>query len=112
MFQLEDAAVAQSLGFETGMYEVREMPEHEQSPFRYKYLTSDPNGPARRRANGGEGLPYVWPRNECVCMTVHLVSLSSNFCQLCPGVSALFRQIMRGPRGRQLKQLLSHFAQQ
>ncbi|XP_025104004.1 uncharacterized protein LOC112570035 isoform X2 [Pomacea canaliculata] len=46
MLKLEDAAVAQSLGFETGMYEVREMPEHEQSPFRYKYLTSDPNGPA------------------------------------------------------------------
>ncbi|KAK7488624.1 hypothetical protein BaRGS_00020077 [Batillaria attramentaria] len=43
--QLDDAALAQSLGFEAGTYEVKDIPVNEHTSFRYKYLTSDPNGP-------------------------------------------------------------------
>lgn len=44
--KLDDAGIAQSLGFEAGTYEVKDIPMNDYSSFRYKFLTSDPNGPA------------------------------------------------------------------
>ncbi|XP_076463454.1 uncharacterized protein LOC143295716 [Babylonia areolata] len=43
--KLEDEAIAKSLGLTCGTYDVRDMPVNEYTSFRYKYLTSDPNGP-------------------------------------------------------------------
>ena len=45
MLQLEDEAIARSLGLTAGSYEIKDLPINEYTSFRYKYLTSDPNGP-------------------------------------------------------------------
>ncbi|KAK7103720.1 hypothetical protein V1264_018567 [Littorina saxatilis] len=43
--KLEDDAIAKSLGLSAGSFEVKDLPVNEYTSFRYKYLTSDPNGP-------------------------------------------------------------------
>ena len=42
---MEDEAIAKSLGLTAGSYEIKDLPVNEYTSFRYKYLTSDPNGP-------------------------------------------------------------------
>ena len=42
---MEDDAIARSLGLTAGSYEIKDLPINEYTSFRYKYLTSDPNGP-------------------------------------------------------------------
>ncbi|KAL8619688.1 hypothetical protein ACOMHN_019743 [Nucella lapillus] len=45
VLQMADEAIAKSLGLASGSYEVKDLPVNEYTSFRYKYLTSDPNGP-------------------------------------------------------------------